>query len=294
MSVFALAVVLLGQAAPAAAPGTEIRSLTATILDEKGGEVTDLSPRDVALTENGVTRDVVSFRPDTRPLSVALIVDTSLAVGSSYRLNLVDAVTGFIARLPEGARYAVWTTGDRPTKVLDYTADREAAGKALRLVAPQGGNYVLDALVEASEDLQKLVREGDRAVVVTLTSSGPELSYRDRYRSAEEAERTGALFLSAHIESSETGFEERTNVSYVLDRVAAASGGRRETLLSPMGADHAMRRLSAALRSGYRISYASVPDLKRRKVELKVARPKTKVLLPSSTETGAASSERDF
>lgn len=288
MSAWILAVFLLGQAAPAVAPGTEVRALTATILDEKGAEVADLSPQDVALTENGVARDVVSFKLDTRPLSVALLVDSSAATGATYRLNLVDAVTGFVTRLPQGARYAVWTTGDRPTKIQDYTDDREAAGRALRMVAPQGGNYMLDALSEASADLHKLLREGDRAAVVALTATGPELSYRDRYRSAEEAERSGALFLTAQIDSSDADFEQRGNLSYVLDRLAESSGGRHEVTLSAMSADNAMRRLSAVLRSAYRIAYASVPGLKKRKLELTVARPKTKVLLPSATDKDAS------
>jgi VWFA-related protein len=284
MSAWTLAVFLLGQAAPAAAPGAEVRALTATILDEKGGEVSDLSPHDVALTENGVARDIVSFKPDARPLSVALLVDSSAATGASYRLNLVDAVTAFVTRLPEGARYSVWTTGDRPTKVQDYTDDREAAGKALRRVAPQGGNYMLDALGEASADLRKLLREGDRAAVVALTATGPELSYRDRYRSAEEGERSGAVFFSAQVDSADADFEQRGNLHYVLDRLAVSTGGRHEVVLSAMSADTAMRRLSTAMRSAYRIAYASVPELKKRKLELTVARPKTKVLLPAGTD----------
>jgi hypothetical protein len=82
--------------------------------------------------------------------------------------------------------------------------------------------------------------------------------------------------------------EVRENVSYVLDRLASASGGRHETILSAMSSDGAMRRLSAALRSAYRVAYASVPGLKKRKVELSVARPKTKVLVPASSERDAA------
>jgi len=32
--------------------------------------------------------------------------------------------------------------------VVDHTDDRQAAGVALRLVAPQGGNYLLDAFAK--------------------------------------------------------------------------------------------------------------------------------------------------
>jgi VWFA-related protein len=292
MPTWALAVLLLGQTAPKAAAGTEVRALTVTVLDENGGAVGDLAPRDVAITENGVARDIVSFKHDSRPLSVAILVDSSAATGSTYRLNLVDAVTGFVSRLPQGTRYAVWTTGDRPTKVCDYTEAREAAGKALRLVAPQGGNYMLDGLAEASADLREHLREGDRAAVVAVTTTGPELSYRDRYRAAEEAERSGALFLSALIDTAEADPAAQSNLSYVLGRVAKASGGRDENVLSAMGADTALRRLSEALRSAYRIVYASAPDLKRRKLELSVARPKTRVLVPTVIDWADADPQR--
>ena len=243
MSALTLAVFLLGQAAPAAAPGAEIRALTVTLLDEKDREVTDVSLADVALSENGVSRDIASFKPDTRPLSVAIVVDTSAAVGSSYRLNVVDAVLGLVTRLPDGARYALWTTGDRPTKVLDHTDDREAAANALKRVAPQGGNYVLDAVSEASADLKKLAREGDRTVVVVVTGTGPEFSYRDKYRAADEAEKNADLFLSVQVDSGEADFEVRSNISYVLDRLARATGGRYD--VDPLGDGHGRRPAEA-------------------------------------------------
>ncbi len=252
MSALILAAVLLGQAAPATAPGTEIRALTVTLLGEKDQEVTDISAADVALAENGVSRDIVSFKPDRRPLSVAIIVDTSLAMGSSYRLNVVDAVVGFVARLPEGARYAVWTTGDRPTKIVDHTDDRQAAGDALRRVAPQGGNMMLDAFAEASVDLKKLSREGDRTVVVAVTGTGPELSYRDKYRAAEEAEKNAELFLSVQIDSGEADFEMRSNLSYV--HGSAGPVDRRALRGGPVGHEHGHRAAEAVGAPAVRLS----------------------------------------
>jgi len=280
MSALTLAALLLGQAGLATAPGTEVRALTVSLLDEKDQEASDVSAADVALLENGVSRDIVSFKPDRRPLSVAVIVDSSAAVGSAYRLNVVEAVAGFVTRLPDGTRYALWTTGDRPTKIVDHTDDRQAAGPALRRVAPQGGNTMLDALAEASADLKKLGREGDRTAVVALT-----------FTSAEEGERNAELFLSVQVDAGGDDFETRSNLSYVLDRLARATGGRYDILLSPMGTDGALRRLSTHLRSGYRLRYATVADLKKRKLDLSVARPGTKVLLPAGSSRDKPSGE---
>jgi VWFA-related protein len=292
MPVLAMAAFLLGQAAPTTAPGTELRALTVTLLDNKDQEVTDVSASDVALLENGVSRDVVSFKPDRRPLSVAVLVDTSAAVGSAYRLNVLEAVTGLVTRLPEGSRYALWTTGDRPTKVRDFTDDRGAAAAALKMVAPMGGNYVLDAFDEASRDLRKNGREGDRTAVVAVSFVGPEFSSVDKYRAAEVAQDNADLFLSVLVEAAEGAEREMlTDASYVMDRLARATGGRFDTILSPMGLDGALRKLSAHLRSAYRLLYATVPDLKKRDLDLRVARKDTKVLLPAASTREATPRE---
>ncbi len=298
MSALALSVLLLAQA-PAAtsgtsgtAPGTEIRALTLTLLDNEGQEVADVSAADVALLENGIHRDIASFQRDARPLTVAILVDTSAAVSSSYRLNVVDAVVGVVARLPQGARYSVWTTGDRPTKVVDYTDDRGAVGAALRRVAPQGGNYTLDALAEATVDLTKLAREGDRTAVVAVTGLGPEFSYRDKQRASDEAEGRADLFLSVQVDGGGGDFDSRTRLSYALERLARSSGGRDDQVLSYMAIDSALKKVSAHLASAYRLRYATVPELKKRTLELSVARPGTKVLIPQRSPRDGSRGER--
>jgi len=286
MSSLLVSVLLLGQAAAA---GTEIRALTVTLLDGKGQEVSDVSADDVALSENGVHRDIASFARDSRPLTLAITVDTSAAFSSEYRLNVVEAVVGLIARLPEGTRYALWTTGDRPTKAVDYTEDRGAAGAALRRVAPQGGNYTLDAIAEATADMVKLAREGDRTAVVSVTGLGPEFSYRDKQRAADEAEGRAELFLSVTVDAAARDFDSSTRLSYTFDRLATASGGSADQVLSYMALDKALRKLSAHLSSAFRLRYATEPDLKKRKLELRVARPDTKVLIPQRQARDALS-----
>ena len=65
-------------------------------------------------------------------------------------------------------------------------------------------------------------------------STGPELSYRDKFRAVEEAQKNAELFLAVQIDSSEADFDTRSNLSYTLDHLAVASGGRYEMVLSAM------------------------------------------------------------
>lgn len=290
-----LAAMLAAQPQPATAPGAELRTLTASVVDDKGRPLTDLSAVDVALVENGVARDLVSFKPDTRPLSVAIVLDSSAALDSSFRLVLLEAVAGFVGRLPEGSRYALWTTGDRPTKVADWSDDRLAASEPLKRVVTRGGNRLLDALPEVAADLERLAAEGSRRVLLAISSDGPELSDLDRVRAVEATAGAAELVLAIEIDIGDTeprasagpdllgSFETRARIAFVLGRLAAGSGGGHEVVLSPMGCESALRKLEAVLRAGYRLVYATSSGLEKRKLELKVARPRVRVLLPAAS-----------
>jgi VWFA-related protein len=272
---------LLAAPAPEGASG-DVRAFVATITGEKGGAVSGLGRDDVAVLENGVAREIVAIEPDERPLTLALIVDTSEATRSALKLNVVEAATTFLRSLPEGSVFSIWSTGDRPTKVVDFTDDRAAAQKALSRLYPQGGNTLLDALAEVSTDLRK--KEGARSAVAVITALGPELSNRDRWRSVREAEKKADLFLAVSFEEGPGTFEDRQSYDYVLRTLSDETGGRYETVLSPMGVLNAVGKLADDLKSQYRIKYLAAPDLKDkdRKLEVKVARPGVKVRLGAS------------
>ena len=288
MSTLLLALALLSQGVPAGEAANS-RDLVVTVIDEKGAAVTGLSSDDVAVMEDGVARAVTRLEPDARPLTVALIVDTSEPVSSLYRLQVLDAVLGFLRRLPEGTRYAVWTTGDRPKKVVDYTSDPTLAREPLRRIFPQGGNTIFDAIVEASRDLK--TQEGQRAAVVLVTALGVGFTNYQRQQVVEEGLKSRAVFLAASFDEGRTSFQgSRTedgevgtsDYEYVLTALTQRSGGHREALLSAMGLEAALQRLTAELRGQYRLSYLALPGTKTRKLEVTVARPGVKARVSPS------------
>jgi len=285
--ILALTLVLLVQ--PAAPIGTgaagdvpTVRSLTFAAVDEKGVPIEGLTRDDVAVLENGVARDLTLLEPDRRPLTVALLLDTSRPVASEFRLHVIPAAVAFVRRLPEGSRYAIWATGDRPTKLVDYTSDPEQAGRALRRVILDGGNTLLDALIEAPADMKK--QEGGRNVVVAVTGSGIGFANSDRQRVVDQAAKSGAMFMSVVFDegggpedSRDQQTVGRVDYDFVLSGLAERTGGLRETTLSSMGVGSSLDKIADDLKSRYRLSYATLPDAKTSKLEVKVARPGVKV-----------------
>jgi VWFA-related protein len=277
----ALAVALLLQAsAPADAPA-DVKTLDVWITDSKGTAVRGLVPEEAAVVENGVARNVTRLEEDRRPLTVAVIVDSSAPMGTFYRLHVVDSVVQLLNQLPSGSRFAVWSTGDRPQKIVDWGDDVAAASRALKRTAPQGGNTVLDAIVDAAADLRQ--KEGERSAVVVVSGVGVGFSNYERRQVVEKAKAGGATFMV--VQFDETGEPSqaagdavtRLDYDYVFDNLTRQSGGLRELTMSAMGVPGALAKVAQALKAPYRLSYTTVPDLKERKVEVRVARPGVKV-----------------
>ena len=283
MSLALWAGLILAQAgaSPVSTEQAQVRSLLVTITDEKGRPAEGLAPEEVVVLENGLARDVVGILPDRRPLTVAVLVDTSANMNSDLRMQVLEPLVAFLMGLPSGSKYALWTTGDRPMKLVDYTSDPGEASQALKRVAPQGGNTVLDALVEASADLKK--KEGERSAVVAVTKIGIEFSSRDRFRVVEQALANAPLFMAVKIDEGGEGFENLAKYDYVLGELTRKTGGVYETVLTSLAVGHALERVAAALRGQYRLRYATVPEIKERKLEVKVSRPGVRVRIGRAT-----------
>ncbi len=266
-------------------PAGDTYSLRAVVSDAKNAPVRDLELSDVSLTAGGATVPLTRFERDERPSRVALLIDSSLPMGTAYRLQFMDAAKAFIASLPATTRISVWTTGDRPHKVIDdLSLDEEGRGREvsarLSLVAPSGGNTFLDALVEASEDLQK--KEGERSIVVFISGSGPGFANDVREGIVDRVLKTKVEVAGVLVsERGEGGGGDvaQEDYDYVVSRLTEVTAGREERPLSVMGTGSALQRVAADLRSTYRLAYSYSGSDRRPKIALQVARPKVKVRL---------------
>src|SRR5689334_12440942 len=65
--------------APAAQRSTRERSLYVSVVDQDGAPIADVTPSDVVVKEDNLTREVLRVVPATEPMQIALLVDTSQA-----------------------------------------------------------------------------------------------------------------------------------------------------------------------------------------------------------------------
>lgn len=283
-----IAFVVLAALQTPAAPAA-LRTVEVALVDAAGRAVRDVRPEELAVVENGVARELARATLDERPLSVLLVVDSSQPAGSAFRLNVIEAVTAFLGALPAGARYSLWTTGDRPVRLVDWTEDRGAALGPLRRVFPQGGNTLLDALIEATDELKPA--EGTRSAVVVVTGMGVGFASQTRQAVVDRVTGRADVFYGVEYDQGERGVGAgetvgRLDYEYVLSNLASDSGGRFELSLSPMGVDRVLTGFAGELGGLYRLSYATLPELKPRKLEVTVARPELTARVVRAPEEG--------
>jgi hypothetical protein len=280
------ALLLAGLTTPqAVAPQAVTRSVTVAVYTKKSEPVADLKAEEVSVAEDGKKRTVLSVVPDSRPLEVAVVVDSGVSMASSYRSDLVSAVTAFWRALAPGSRVAVWTSGP-PSKVVAFGTDLATAEPRLQAVAPAGKNYALDALLDAARGM---TGSGEARRVLVYVGGGDIEGSQSRstemVRAIGQAGATPMIVLimggaaASSVPGGPTaGSSFTTDMQGYFEQVAAGYRGSCAVVLSTQAAHKALQDVAADLASQYRVRYESVAgDPPPPKVEVRRKGTKTRV-----------------
>jgi VWFA-related protein len=207
-------------------------------------------------------------------MQIALLLDNSQAASPAIQL-MRDGARAFVESLAGKGEIAIVTFGERPTIVVDYTTDtaKLKAGVDRLFARPGSGAYLLDALVNVSEGLQK--READRPVIVVVMTEGIEFSNLHYDRVLEKIKASGAaLHVLAIGQPSGSLSDEIRNRNQVISRGTAETGGRRNQLLATTAIEPRLKQLADELTHQYVVTYARPEALiPPSKIEVTVDKP---------------------
>ena len=288
------ALLLAGLAMPQAVASQAVtRSVTVAVYTKKSAPVADLVAEEVSVVEDGKKRTVLGLELDTRPLEVAVVIDSSVVMASSYRSDLVSAVTAFWKALAPDSRVAVWTSGP-PSKVVAFGTELATAEPRLQAVATAGKNYALDALLDAAGGLGD---RGDHRHVLVYVGGGDIEGSQSR--SAEMVRAigqagatpmivliTGGASAGSAVGGPTSGSSFTTDVQGYFEQVAAGYRGSCVVVLSTQAALKALQDVAADLASQYRVRYESTAgdpappkvEVRRKGVKVRVGRTQVEVL----------------
>jgi hypothetical protein len=147
---------------------------------------------------------------------------------------------------------------------MDYTTDPAQVTKGVgRIFAqPGSGTTLLDAINDTSRGLQK--REGDRRVMVVITTEGTDFSTPNHERAVDAIEASGAAFNALVITrrgGQDLSTDEARSRALVLDQGPRVSGGRYTQLLSSMALKGELDQVATDLENQYHVVYARPASL---------------------------------
>jgi von Willebrand factor type A domain len=229
-----------------------------TLVERATGTARDtLTAADIAIREDGVTREVLRVTPATGPLPIAVLVDTSAAAEATIP-DVRQALTAFFAALGDTGPVALVGYGERPTVLTNYTNAREAldAGIGKVFARPGTGATVMEAIFETARGLA--TREGERAAIVVVSATTPEQSTIHFTRALSRLESSGAtLHVVTLTAPGRALFDDNARQRDTLfDRGVRLTGGTRRDVVASQAFPQALTAVARVLTHQFRVVYA--------------------------------------
>src|SRR5438105_7298813 len=167
-------------------------NVVATVTDETGHYVSDLSQDDLIVYEDGKVQKISHFSQSNElPVSIGVLLDTS---GSMERKigTATTAVERFIRSIHKDDDIFLMTFANRPELRQDFTDDRDRLARALRRVTVGGGTALYDAL---DEGLRKIKQGRHEKKAILLLTDGEDTSSFMSFDQAESMVRESELLV---------------------------------------------------------------------------------------------------
>lgn len=242
---------------------TEMVEVYATVTDEQGRLVTDLTADDFEVREDGRPQSIVTFTAGDVPVAIALAFDRSWSMQGAPLDAARTAARVLLNELGDEDRVTLISVSSQVDVLVPLTNDRQAVDRAVQGLDPWGSTALHDAVVAALDAIEPA--PGRRALV--LVSDGLERDSRLR------AEEVYARVRASDVMVYPVALARRSPPLF--EQLAALSGGRTSATRRPTDLSRIFRRFASELRHQYLLGYqpdgAARPGY--RQLEVRVTRP---------------------
>ena len=151
-------------------------------MDAAGQYISNLKQSDFEVLEDGVKQNVALFRAASDPVSVVLLLDTSISTQDKLG-DIRRAANVFVDQLQKADRIKVISFDDQVRELNEFSADRALVKKAILSAQSGYSTKFYDAMNVALEALREV--DGRKAIVIF--SDG--VDYRSDYATADSTLR---------------------------------------------------------------------------------------------------------
>ena len=251
---------LRAQEQPLFRGGTELVDLFVTVTDSDGRLVPDLTREDFTVFDDGEPQEIVLFENTVQPITVVVMLDTSISTTNVMRLIMGGAEQFLIRMLPDD-RARVGAFNDKIEIVpAEFIGDRDLLIGELDGLDFGNDTRLHDAVAASLDSLQGI--EGRRVILVLTDGqdSASRTGWRDALRQAI-AEEVMIYSIGLEVEYFDGARNRRTSPDRSLRRLAEETGGGYFELQESDELGATFTRVSQELHSQYVIGFSpSVRD----------------------------------
>ena len=239
----------------------------ATVRDRRGRYVMDLPKEAFFLREDGKPQTLTHFSQARLPLTVLVVLDTSLSMVQENRIHHARrAAADFVDALEPVDEVGVLGFNTTAQELVAPTTDHDQARRAIAGVVPKGGTALYDAVAQAADRLRR-TPEGRRRAIVLLSdgrdeaesglSPGSVLTFEESFAEAVRAEVIlYSIGLGRNL-AMEPDFFGRLSLAQVLTRLAEETGGQALFATKAERLGGAYDEIAEDLRHHYSLAYDS-------------------------------------
>ena len=237
----------------------DLVSLDVCVRDPKGRFLTDLTPDEFLVLEDGRPQRLSFVLPSGAvPLTAILLIDRSSSMSGSKLDRAVEAAGLFARLLGPNDRLEIITFNQRAGRAHAFSDDPERVPVVLASITASGGTSLYDALLVAANDLVRARRGAvpDTREVMIVLSDGEDTASLVGFEDMLPAlQQTGALVYTVSLREGAEG--EWLGAGWQLLKLARDTGARALGVPRLEALPALYAEIDAEVRHLYRIGYVS-------------------------------------
>jgi VWFA-related protein len=263
----------------------DLVNVSATVIDESGKYVEDLTAEDFRVLEDGREQTISFFSHETRlPISLGVLIDNSGSLQDKLRQAL-QTVRGIAATLSPDDEMFVITFNSRVDIKQHFTSNPEEMQRSLRDLHAHGDTAVYDAIAAGLREMQ--TARNEKRILLLVTDGFDSKSKVTAAQAEDLLNRSNVLLYAIGIDddNNDNSIRRRTRYhiyDYMLNKLSSAGRGRLIRLYTGRDYDLSLlaQRVLGELHQEYTIGYypAVRSDESSRSVEVHVTKPGTRIL----------------
>jgi Ca-activated chloride channel family protein len=251
--------------------GSRVVPSYVTVIDGNNRLVTDLTREDFEIFDNGRLQELTIFDNEVRPISVVVMLDTSISM--THRLDdLYAGAEQFLLRLLPHDRAIVGGFNDKIEFASGFTSDRNSLIGALKHLDFGNETHLYDAVHASLDQFDKM--EG-RKVILLFTDGADFGSRLGSGRALERARDGEVMIYGIGLETEYFNGQSyvRSRPDSILNRFANETGGGYFDLKKNADLNAAFTRIAQELRSQYLLGFSPAAlDGKVHRLEVRIKR----------------------